>query len=134
VVVLAEKKAGGGRGRASGSSTSLKELGEHPVTGKPVRVLAGRYGPYIKHEAINANVPKGADPQALTLEAAVALLDAREAQGGGKKKPARRAAKAAQAAGAKASTAKPKKASDAKKKTSAKAKKPAAKAPARKKA
>jgi DNA topoisomerase-1 len=81
-------------------------------------------------------VPKGADPQSLTLEQAVALLDAREAQGGGKKKPARRATKAAAPAKAKASEAKPVK-------TIAKAKKPAAKAktspvrakaPARKKA
>jgi len=132
VVALAEKRAGGPRGRGGGASAALKELGEHPSTGKPVRVLAGRYGPYIKHEAFNANVPKGADPQSLTLEQAVALLDAREAQGGGKKKPARRGAKTAGPVKAKALP-----------KATAKAKKPAlkakksptrAKAPARKKA
>jgi DNA topoisomerase-1 len=95
VVALAEKKAGGGRGaRAGAAATALKELGAHPVSGKPVRVLAGRYGPYIKHEATNANVPKGADPQALTLEEAVALIAAREDQPGGKKKAPRRAAAA----------------------------------------
>jgi DNA topoisomerase-1 len=93
VVVLAEKKAGGGR-RGGATSAALKELGDHPVTGKPVRVLSGRYGPYIKHEATNANVPKGADPAGLTLDEAVALLTAREAAGGGKKKPAKRAATA----------------------------------------
>jgi DNA topoisomerase-1 len=131
VVVLAEKKAGAGRGGASGGSTALKELGEHPATGKPVRVLAGRYGPYIKHESTNANVPKGADPQALTLEQAVALLAAREGQGG-KKRPARRAtpakAKAQGLAPAKAKTspAKPKKAA-AKKKPAAKTRVPARK-------
>ena len=37
-------------------------------------MLSGRYGPYIKHGAANANVPKGADPQTMTLEQAVALL------------------------------------------------------------
>jgi DNA topoisomerase-1 len=139
VVVLAEKKAGGGRGRAGGGSTALKELGEHPATGKPVRILAGRYGPYVKHEDTNANVPKGADPQALTLEQAIALLDAREANGGGKKKPARRAAKASAPApgkaAAKSSGAKPKAAPAKAKKPATKAKRAAkAKAPARKQA
>jgi DNA topoisomerase-1 len=104
VVALAEKKAGGGRGaRGSASGAALKELGEHPVTGKPVRLLAGRFGPYIKHEAVNANVPKGADPMGVTLEEAIALLAAREGQGGSKKKTAR--GSAAKAATAKSSPA-----------------------------
>ena len=81
VVVLAEKKAGG----RTGASAALKELGAHPATGKPVRILSGRYGPYVKHDAVNANVPKGADPLNLTMEEAVSLLAAREGQGGGKK-------------------------------------------------
>jgi len=98
VTVLAEKRAGGGRGgRGRTEAAALKELGEHPQTGKPVRVLSGRYGPYIKHENTNANVPKGADPAALTMEEAVALLAAREEKGGGKKKPARKAAAAKKA-------------------------------------
>ena len=119
VVVLAEKAAGGGRGGRT-ASAALKEMGEHPTSGKPVRILAGRYGPYIKHEATNANVPKSADPLTLTLEEAVALLDAREAAGGSKKKPARRGAPAAKAA------------SPAPKAKTATAKKPAAKkAPSR---
>ena len=94
VAVLAEKRVGG-RGARGGESAALKDLGAHPVTGKPVKVLSGRYGPYIKHESTNANVPKGADPAALTMEEAVALLAAREEKGGGgKKKPARKAAAA----------------------------------------
>jgi DNA topoisomerase-1 len=64
---------------------ALKELGAHPTDGQPVRVLAGRYGPYVKHGAVNANVPKGADPTALTMDEAVALLAAREGSSGGKK-------------------------------------------------
>jgi DNA topoisomerase-1 len=119
VAVLAEKRAGGGRGaRGEGASTALKELGPHPVTGKPVRVLSGRYGPYIKHEAVNANVPKGSDPAELTMEEAVGLLAAREAVGGkGKSRKAapKKAAPRAKPAAAKAPAAK------------AKAKKPAAK-------
>ncbi len=121
VTLLAEKRAGGGRpGR--GESAALKDLGAHPVDGAPVKVLAGRYGPYIKHGSTNANVPKGKEPSEITLEEAVILIAEREAKGGGKKKPA-----------AKKAAAKPKaeKAAAPKK---APAKKPAAKKPAAKKA
>jgi DNA topoisomerase I len=86
VTLLAEKRAGG-VGRAA--ATALKDLGAHPADGAPVRVLSGRYGPYIKHGATNANVPRGADPQGVTLEEAVALLAERVAKGGGGK-PARK--------------------------------------------
>jgi DNA topoisomerase-1 len=91
VDLLAQKRAGGAGRR--GEATALKDLGAHPADGAPVRVLSGRYGPYIKHGAVNANVPRGTDPQAVTLEQAVALLAERAAKpsGGGKKKPARAA-------------------------------------------
>jgi DNA topoisomerase-1 len=116
VTLLAEKRAGrAGRGEA----TALKDLGAHPADGAPVKVLSGRYGPYIKHGAVNANVPRGTEPQDVTLEQAVLLLAERAAKGGGKKKPARGAkAKAApKAAGAKSPT---KKKAVAKKKPAAK--------------
>jgi DNA topoisomerase-1 len=115
VAVLAEKRAGGSRGGRAPAS-ALKELGPHPADQKPVRILSGRFGPYVKHGETNANVPKGADPQALTLEEAVALLAAREGKGGSKKKPARTKAAAATAPKAKTAEAKP----------AAKARKPAA--------
>jgi DNA topoisomerase I len=107
VAVLAEKRAGGGRPQRA-AAAAIKELGAHPADGAPVRVLAGRYGPYVKHGAVNANVPKGADPAALTLAEAVELLAARagKAPAG---RPARRAAKA-KAPAKKKSTAKRKKA------------------------
>jgi DNA topoisomerase-1 len=95
VDVLAEKRAGGRGGRGRAEPTALKDLGPHPETGQPVRVLSGRYGPYIKHEATNANVPKGADPQGVTLEEAVLLLAERAAKGGGKSRRAKAAPKAA---------------------------------------
>ena len=95
VDVLAEKRAGGGRGARGATTAPLKELGPHPVNGKPVRLLAGRYGPYVKCEAVNANIPKGADPAALTLEEAVVLLAAREGSSskakGGRKVAAKKA-------------------------------------------
>jgi DNA topoisomerase-1 len=94
VAVLAEKRAGGGRRGGRGDATALKELGEHPADGAPVRILAGRYGPYIKHGATNANVPKGSDPAALTLDEAVKLLAEREAKPSGGGKPRRGATKA----------------------------------------
>jgi DNA topoisomerase I len=91
VAVLAEKRAGGGRGGRAAPG-ALKELGPHPVDGEPVKIMSGRFGPYVKHGATNANVPRGADPAALTMDEAVKLLADREAKGGGgKKKPARKA-------------------------------------------
>ncbi len=95
VAALAEKRAGGGRGARGGAGEALKDLGAHPVTGKPVRVLSGRYGPYVKHETTNANVPKGTDPATLTLDAALALLAAREGaprKGAARKPAAKKAA------------------------------------------
>jgi DNA topoisomerase-1 len=103
VALLAEKRAGGAGRR--GEAAALKDLGAHPADGAPVRVLSGRYGPYIKHGATNANVPRGTDPQAVTLEQAVALLAERAAKptgGGGKRKPARAAKAAPKAAADKA--------------------------------
>jgi DNA topoisomerase-1 len=88
VALLAEKRAGGGRRTAT--STALKELGDHPTTGKPVRILAGRYGAYVKHEDVNATVPKSLDPAALTMDEALALLAARP--------PSKAAARTAKAA------------------------------------
>ncbi len=109
VTLLAEKRAGGGRG-ARGAPAALKELGAHPVSGEPIRVLSGRYGPYVNAGKVNANVPKGADPAAMTMEEAVKLLDERAAKdGGGKAKPVRKAAAkpaAAKKAPAKAAKAK----------------------------
>ncbi|MDB5440182.1 MAG: topoisomerase [Caulobacteraceae bacterium] len=103
VVLLAEKRAGGGRPQR-GAATALAELGEHPSLGGPVRIMSGRFGPYIKHGDINANVPRGREPASVSMEEAVALLAEREAKGGGKK-PARKAAGAKKPA-AKASAAK----------------------------
>jgi DNA topoisomerase-1 len=92
VSLIAEKR-GAVSARRGGEPTALKDLGAHPADGQPIKVLAGRYGPYVKHGATNATIPKGTDPAELTLEQAVALIAEREAKGGGKK-PARGKAKA----------------------------------------
>src|SRR5258708_14972369 len=65
VTVLAERAAG--RGRAPPASRSLRDLGPHPVSGEPVKVLAGRYGPYVKHGGTNANLPRRPHPPTSTL-------------------------------------------------------------------
>ncbi len=71
----------------------LKELGEHPDDKKPVTLHEGRFGPYVKHGKINASLPKGEDPEGLTMETALALLEAKAKKGGGKKTTKRAAKK-----------------------------------------
>ncbi|MGE0743011.1 MAG: type I DNA topoisomerase [Hyphomonadaceae bacterium] len=127
VALIEEKKAGGAKGRFGRAAPApIKELGESPVTGKPVRVLNGRYGPYINDGETNANVPKEKKPEDVTLDEALSLLAARAEMGGGKKKKKAPAKKAAE------KEASPKKAA-AKKEPAPKAAKKAAakKAPAK---
>ncbi len=125
VALLAEKRAGGG-GRGRGSPAPLKELGAHPVSGEAVRVLSGRFGPYVNVGKINANVPKGSDPQAMTMEEAVKLLDERAAKApAGKAKATKAKSTTPKAAAAKTAAAKPAAKKPAAKKAPAKAKKAA---------
>jgi DNA topoisomerase-1 len=120
VAVLAEKRAGGKGGRTA--AAALKELGAHPDDGQPIKILNGRFGPYIKHGATNANVPRGKEPTEVTLEEAVVLLAERVAKGGGKKPvKAKKAAAPKKPATLTANTVKAKKA-PAKKKPAATAK------------
>ena len=88
VDLLAQKAAKTGRGPAQ---KPLKELGEHP-DGGPVNVMDGRYGPYVKWAKINATLPKESDPEAVTMEEALALIEAKQAS---KKKPRKKPAKKA---------------------------------------
>ena len=113
VTLLAEKRAGGGRpGR--GQAKALKELGAHPASGAAIRILEGRYGPYIACDGVNANVPKGADPLSVTLEEAVRLLGEKSPKGKTKKaapKAAKTKTKAVSKTKAKAAPKTPKAAS-----------------------
>ena len=86
VTVIAEKKS---KTPARGSSV-IKELGEHPDDGKPVNVMNGRYGPYVKHNKINATIPKDEEPDSVTLERALELIAARAAKAGAGKKKAKK--------------------------------------------
>ena len=74
------KKATAGSGRGT-ASKAIKELGEHPEGGGPVNVMDGRYGPYVKYAKINATIPKGKDPEEITLEEAINLINEKSAKG-----------------------------------------------------
>jgi DNA topoisomerase-1 len=89
IELLAQKKSAAG---------ALKDLGAHPVDGKPVRVYSGKYGPYVKHGKINATILAPTEPETVSLEEAVALLEAKSAKGPGKKKTAARPRTAAKRA------------------------------------
>jgi DNA topoisomerase-1 len=103
VALIAEKRAGGARGGRAAAS-ALKDLGAHPESGEPVQVMSGRYGPYVKSGGVNATLPRGSDPAALTMEQAVALLAERAGKGGGKAPRAKKTA--AKKTGAKKGAAK----------------------------
>jgi len=86
VELIAEKKANPVRGRGA-ATKPLKDLGEHPEGGS-IQLFDGRYGPYVKWGKVNATVPKESDPQALSAEEAIALIEAKQAQQGKKPKKA----------------------------------------------
>ena len=83
VSVLAESKS-----RAPKASSALKELGEHP-DGGAVKVMDGRYGPYVNYGKINATLPRGTDPQSVYMTMALELIVAKAAKGGGAKSKGR---------------------------------------------
>ncbi len=66
------------KGRRKGQKV-LKEIGKHP-DGEEMKVLDGRYGPYIKAGKTNASLPKGTNVDELTLEQAVEIVDAKRAK------------------------------------------------------
>ncbi|MBI3435161.1 MAG: type I DNA topoisomerase [Proteobacteria bacterium] len=100
VTLIAEKAARGGKGRRFGADPG-RALGEHPDKGGAVVVKNGRYGPYVSHAGVNATLPRDQSPDDITLAQAVALVDARAEQSGGKaagkRRPARKAAEKAPA-------------------------------------
>ncbi len=68
------------RGRQAAARTVLRELA-NPASGATLKVLDGRYGPYVTDGTVNASLPKGTSPDALTLDQAQELLAARAAKG-----------------------------------------------------
>lgn len=109
VTLIAEKKAGGGRPQRS-APAALKELGNN-AEGVAVKLMDGRYGAYVTDGTTNATLPKDVSQDAMTLEIAIGLIEARAALGPSKKgkKPVRKAASkpAAKKAAPKKAAAKP---------------------------
>ena len=68
------------------SSSLIKDLGEHPDDKKPVRIMKGQYGPYIKYKSLNATIPEEKDPTELTMEEALILIEKRREYDRNKKK------------------------------------------------
>ena len=93
VTVLAEKqsKVAAGGGRTRGTPAALKELGDHP-DGGTITVRDGKYGPYVNWGKVNATLPKGMDPQSVTMEQAIALIVEKGGKAPAKAKPAKKAA------------------------------------------
>jgi DNA topoisomerase-1 len=55
----------------------LRVIGEHPESGDMIEVWEGRYGPYVKHQRVNASLPKNQPVEAVTLQDAIELLNAK---------------------------------------------------------
>ena len=60
------------------SSSLIKDLGEHPEDKKPVRIMKGQYGPYIKYKSLNATIPEEKDPSEINMEDALILIEKRK--------------------------------------------------------
>ena len=80
VIMIAEAKPG------RISSSTIKDLGEHPDDKKPVRVMKGQFGPYIKYKSLNATIPEEKDPAEISMEEALILIEKRKEYDRTKKK------------------------------------------------
>ena len=84
ITLIAEAKPG------RMSSSMIKDLGEHPEDKKPVRIMKGQYGPYIKYKSLNATIPEEKDPVEITMDDALILIDKRKDYDKNKKKGKRK--------------------------------------------
>lgn len=84
------------RGRQAAAAPPLRELGADPVSGKPMVIKDGRFGPYVTDGETNASLRKGDDVASVTDERAAELLADRRARGP-VKRPAKKATRKAPA-------------------------------------
>ena len=93
--LLAQPKYGGRK-----AASALKEFEADPVSGKPVKVKDGRFGPYVTDGETNATIPRGDSVDEITFERAVELLAIKRAKGPVKRKaPAKKKAAPKKTAG-----------------------------------
>jgi DNA topoisomerase-1 len=83
-----------------GQPTPIRELGPHPRSQAPVRLMSGRFGPYVTDGTVNASLPRGTSATALTLDEALSLLAKRMARAPAPKPAARTTARRTGHAGA----------------------------------
>jgi len=102
VTLIAEKIAKG-PSRRFGADPG-KEVGDYPARGGKIMLKKGRYGAYVTIDGINATIPDDKEPDQITVEEAIALIEARATKTGGKAK--RGAKKAAPKKAAKKTTRK----------------------------
>ncbi|GMA94371.1 hypothetical protein GCM10025881_11950 [Pseudolysinimonas kribbensis] len=81
LAVFAQPKYGARR-----PSSALKEFDADPVSGKPIRIRDGRFGPYVTDGETNATIPRGEDVESVDFERAVQLLADKRAKGPAKPK------------------------------------------------
>jgi DNA topoisomerase-1 len=106
VDILAQAANRRGAGAARGKAEPIATLGEHPTSGGAIKVMPGRYGPYVTDGTTNATIPRDVKPEDVTPAAAIELIDARAAKAPVKK--GRKKAAPKKAAAKKKAPAKPK--------------------------
>ena len=72
VDLIEEKRANPGRGRGS---KVIKEIGTHPKDKKPIKLMDGKYGPYVKHGKLNVSIPKEKNIDDIDMDIAIDLLN-----------------------------------------------------------
>ena len=72
LILIAEAKSG------RISKSIIKDLGEHPIDKKPVRIMKGQFGAYIKYKSLNATIPKEKDPNEVSIKEALILIEKRK--------------------------------------------------------
>jgi len=81
-LIVAKEQGGGRPGRPA--SDPGRAIGKDEASGRDLVVKAGRFGPYVTDGEVNATLPKSMSADALTLEEAIGLVNAKRASGGGK--------------------------------------------------
>jgi DNA topoisomerase-1 len=87
LAIFAQPKYG-----ARKASSALKEFDADPVSGKPIRIKDGRFGPYVTDGVTNATIPRGEEVETVDFDRAVELLADKRAKGPAKKAPAKKPA------------------------------------------
>lgn len=63
------------KSKGRGGSSAIQDLGKHPETDQPIKVMTGRYGPYLKYGKKNVSLPNDTDPEKVTMGDAVRVID-----------------------------------------------------------